>query len=326
MMSTPIQITLPTIFPMQTVNAWLFTDPVPTLIDCGENTDAVWNALKAAFHDAGLQLSDLKRIIITHAHVDHMGMAGRLAEHTKAEVWVSEYAYDWALDKDAMWHNRARLMKNLIREHQTGSEDEQKFIGVLGTILDTPLDIWSDIPRESIRKFSASSALDLGGATWQCIHAPGHCINQTVFYDPVSRQMLGADLLLKITATPVIEPELADSTRRSKGLQQILESYDMIRNMDIATVLPGHYAPIHTPNELIDKQIQRIHQRKAECFELIKSGKHSLWELFTSLYSPNLSMPGLGMLVGYLDLLVGEGLVKAVPPNLSSGFIEYVLS
>ena len=41
----PIQLELPTIFEGMTVNTWLFKGPEPTLIDCGENTDKLWDAL-----------------------------------------------------------------------------------------------------------------------------------------------------------------------------------------------------------------------------------------------------------------------------------------
>ena len=312
-MTAPTQIQLPTIFPMQTVNSWLFRDPVPTLIDCGEDTDAVWQAIEKGLLEAGLQITDLERIVITHAHVDHMGMAGRLATEASAEVWVSDYVYDWAFNKDGMWKQRADLIHNLLLKHQTGSDAEQNFIQYMSGFTDKPLNIWSQIPKERIRRFSITDTLELGSHSWQPIYAPGHCINQTVFYQPESRQLLGADLLLKVTATPVIEPELGDASKRSKGLQQILESYRMIKEMDISVVLPGHYAPIHNPNELIDSQIKRIHQRKMQCFELIQSGKNSLWDLFTGMYHPNLSMPGLSMLVGYLDLLLAEERISFDP-------------
>jgi len=105
-MQAPIRIELPTIYGMKTVNAYLFLDPVPTLIDCGEKTSASWDALVAALKKYGLQIKDIERVIITHAHVDHIGMAGKIAAHSKAQIWVNEYCYTWATDKEEMWARR----------------------------------------------------------------------------------------------------------------------------------------------------------------------------------------------------------------------------
>jgi len=74
-MTEPIRIELPTIYGMKSVNAYLFLDPEPTLIDCGEKTDASWKALQSALAVYNLAVKDIKKVIITHAHVDHIGEA-----------------------------------------------------------------------------------------------------------------------------------------------------------------------------------------------------------------------------------------------------------
>jgi len=84
----PIHIPLPTSFPIGPANAYLFTGPEPTLIDCGIDSDESWQALVDALAQHGLTVADLQRVIVTHAHVDHMGMAGRIVANSQAKLWI----------------------------------------------------------------------------------------------------------------------------------------------------------------------------------------------------------------------------------------------
>lgn len=132
----PIRIELPTVFEMGTVNSYLFLDPVPTLIDCGEKSDAAWKALLDNLTTAGLKISDIERIIITHAHVDHMGMAARVADASGAKVWVSELVKDWAINLTSMQSARWNIITELITEitNKPNSPLQQGLLGFLITI------------------------------------------------------------------------------------------------------------------------------------------------------------------------------------------------
>ena len=98
------QIILPTIFGMKTVNSFVIQggDEV-VLIDSGEDTDASYDAMVAGLAEQDLLLSDIDRIIITHSHVDHIGMAQRVAEAANAKVWVSEKTEAYAVDPTGQW-------------------------------------------------------------------------------------------------------------------------------------------------------------------------------------------------------------------------------
>ena len=299
--SSPIRIELPTIFGMKTVNSYLYIHPEPTLIDCGENSDKSWKALQNALAANGLVISDIRKVIITHPHLDHMGMAGRICEHSEAEIWVSEYAYDWAVNLDKM--SKIRLQTIVKELDEMGDSPITKVFKKTFNSFDG---FWLPIPKERVKVFSINGQLEFGGQTWQVVYAPGHCISQTCFYQAESKQLFSADMLLRITPTPVIDANLEPPYSRNKGILQLLESYDKFSKMDIEIVYPGHYEVFNNPQEAIQRQVNRIQQRKTECLQWISEGVSDFFGLIHKLYGQNFSLPAIPMLVGYLDLLQEE--------------------
>ncbi|WP_299463345.1 MBL fold metallo-hydrolase [uncultured Microscilla sp.] len=309
-MHTPIRIELPTLFGMNTVNAYLFLKPEPVLIDCGEQTEQSWKTLNKALAAHHLHINDLAKVIVTHAHVDHIGMAGKIAkESNKTEIWVSEYAYNWAANPQGMNEIRQGVIQDYLEffPQLKGSPLQQMFNSAYKLMATA----WGDIPPKKIRKFTKDETLHFGNYEWQVIYAPGHCNHQTCFYQPDTQQLLSADMLLAVTPTPVIDVTLEPPYQREKSLHQMMASYQKFAQLEVSTVYPGHYVPFDNHREVITKQLNRISQRKTECLEHIRAGTHDFMALLEKLYGTNFSIPALPMLVGYLDLLASEDLIKA---------------
>ncbi|MEM6318830.1 MAG: MBL fold metallo-hydrolase [Bacteroidota bacterium] len=305
-MTEPIRIELPTIYGMKTVNAYLFLTPEPTLIDCGEKTDASWNALEKALQKHQLTIADIKKVIITHAHVDHIGMAGRIVVESGATVWVNDYCYDWAVHKDRMWQQRTKMMQQYVLGDMPPGPNGKNFKKMMLSFMAAVMQAWDTVPAENVQTFPIDGQLEIGGTTWQVIYAPGHTNRQTCFYQKEKKWLMGADMLLKITPTPVIEFSVDDFEKRDNGLAMMLDSYERMRNLDIEKVFPGHYEPFDDHRRLIDAQVRRIQQRKEATYGLIAEGKNRFYELFDVLYANRMNMPGMSMLRGYLDLLRDE--------------------
>ncbi len=319
-MTEPIRIELPTMYGMKSVNAYLFLIPELTLIDCGEKTDATWDALQAALTVYDLAIKDIKRVIITHAHVDHIGMAGRIVAESGARVWVNEYCYDWAVNTEAMWKRRIAMMEKHILGDMPKDGEGATFSKMLRSFFGAVLNAWDALPAEKVTTFPMEGSLEMGGTTWDIIYAPGHTNMQTCFYQKEKKWLIGADMLLSITPTPVIEFSLTDPEKRENGLAEMLQSYQKMLNLDIETVFPGHYEPFSNHRKLIQNQLRRIHLRKEATYQLIEDGKHRFYELFDVLYTNRLNMPGMSMLRGYLDLLIDE---KRIEERIEDGYTAY---
>ena len=304
-MSAPIRIELPTFFGMKTVNSFLFKEPVPTLIDCGEGTEPVWEAIRSGLKENGLTVRDLERVIITHAHVDHMGSAARIAESADATVWVSDLVYDWAVDLEKMWGQREKLIVGTIQKF-IGKENYDQLFPAFSSMSGMIKKAWPKIPESALHLFDHEGEIEMGGSTWQTLYMPGHSVNQSVFFNETNGQLLSADMLLKITPTPVIDAAVENPLERDKGIFKLMDSYARLKELPIQKVFPGHYECFTDANEKIDTQMKRILERKENCYELIKNGAAHFMEIAKAMYPRNLHLPAVNMVVGYLDLLEAE--------------------
>ena len=302
----PIRIELPTGLDVGPVNCYLFTEPEPILVDCGVGTTESWEALLAALAQYSLTPADLRRVVITHPHIDHSGQAAKIAALSGCQVWIADLGYEWLVDPKKMFGLRADYYRDhFLREAgipKEMSEMVQAYYVYVGS--DT-----TPVPAESVQTFKVGDWLEMGGANWQVLHMPGHARHQTCFYQPESQQFLAADMLLHKTPTPIVERPLPNQPRQP-SLPILMESLSRCEALEIDIVYPGHGGPFQYHRELIQKQCQRIHRRKDETFALIQQGHHTAYDLMNQMYAhhpPAFRFAGLWMLIGYLDLLLAEG-------------------
>lgn len=309
-MEEPIRIELPEILNMNTVNTWLIKHPEPTLIDCGELTEDSWIALSKGLNANRLEIKDIRKIIITHAHVDHMGMANRVVQESGAMVYLSEYAFHWAAEVTDLWLTRSELIKNTFLELIAKDSPLIQFFSGGASGFQNMLNMWEPIPEEHTRKFQSSNGIEIGGQQWDAIYAPGHSSTQTVFFEPHSRIMLSADMLLSLAPTPVIEFDPNIPGKRQKGLPKLVESFHKMKSLNISKVFPGHYEAFDNVDETIDNQLKRIESRLEQTRSYIKEGINDYSDLFVKLYPKRFSFPALVMLIGYLDVLEERELIR----------------
>ena len=307
-MTEPIQIILPT-FDNSTVNAWLFLEPEPVLIDCGEKSEASWQALNKGLEKAGIGVADIKKIVITHAHVDHIGLANQIVEHSDAMVYVSEYVYDWAVDLEACLDKRRAVINEIMAVNKPSAKGRFSF----GYKELAPY--WEEIPKDRLKVFSVDGTLNFGGQDWEVIYTPGHCVNQTCFYQRETKQFFSADALLKIFPIPIIDYGIKPPYHRTKSVPETIETFRMIQRMDIEKVYPGHWAAFENPNALIEKQLKRTNDKIERTFQLIKSGTSDFFSLLNTIYANRINPATMFMMLGFLDILLDENRITKEEKN-----------
>ena len=304
----PVRIELTTGWSMGSVNAYLFTHPEVILVDAGVKSEICWAELADGLATHGVAIGDISRVVVTHPHVDHFGLAGRIVAESEATVWISELGAPWLTDMAAMWAARmVYYRRDLLPPIGLSPETNETILrGMKGLAAAA-----APVPAERVVTFHPDGWLQMGGRGWQVIHAPGHATAQTVFYQPETRQWLSADMLLAVTPAPVIDHP-APGERRASALPLFLRSLAAMEALAVDTVHPGHGRPFGDHREVIARQRERIMSRKARCLDLIGGGQSTIPELLDSMYAhqpPESRVAGLWMLIGYLDLLLADGVI-----------------
>src|SRR3954463_14046861 len=80
------RLAIPTPFAVGRVNTYLIEDDPLTLVDSGPNSGRALDELQRRLRDRGHSLDDIEMILITHQHIDHIGLVDIIAAHSKAEV------------------------------------------------------------------------------------------------------------------------------------------------------------------------------------------------------------------------------------------------
>src|SRR5579859_605005 len=193
-------LTLPIPFPIGSVTCYLVEGDPVTLIDCGTQTDECYAALRAALAEKGYQIKDVKRLIITHHHSDHLGLAARIVRESGAKVWASHETVPWLEEPEQARQQLQSFTEPLFRQggvpadRLTTLELVSQFLATLsGT-------------AKVDQTLAEGDRLDMLGCSWRVYHTPGHAGDLICFYQPETRVLLSSDHLLKdVSSNALIE-------------------------------------------------------------------------------------------------------------------------
>ena len=251
------QISLPLPFPLRVVHVYLLRDGAGwTCVDTGLNYGAGREAWQAAFQALEIDVRAIHRIVLTHAHPDHYGLAGWLSQQCGAEVLLSgiEYAFVQAtwLSEGELQHAAARFF------------EEYGMPADLAAIVDQDIAELRAMtqPAPSMQLIEAGMQLEIGTRHFELMHTPGHSDGHLVLYCAAERLMLCGDAVLtKITPNVGLW-----SWGEANPLAHFLRSLNMLARVEVDLALPGH-------GPLIRNFAQRLGELAAhheERLELIK--------------------------------------------------------
>ncbi|HEU4706200.1 MAG TPA: MBL fold metallo-hydrolase [Solirubrobacterales bacterium] len=302
------RLPIPTPFAVGRVNCYLIEDEPLTLVDTGPNSGKALDELTARLAERGHDIADLELIVVTHQHIDHLGLVEILVQHSGAEVAALGAAAKRlaAFEEDAEEEDKFAvevMLRNGIPEDVTVAlrSVSRSFRG------------WGS-HVEVTRPLEDGGTLELGGRRLEVLHRPGHSPSDTVFWDEKRRILIAADHLLpKISSNPLITRPLDGSSRRTQALVTYIESLRRTREMPAEIVLPGHGEPITDHVELIDARMAGYDRRKEKIHRLIAEQPRNAYELAQALWG-NVAVTQafltLSEVIGHADLLVNEGRVR----------------
>jgi glyoxylase-like metal-dependent hydrolase (beta-lactamase superfamily II) len=300
---------IPTPFAVGRVNTYLIEDDPLTLVDSGPNSGRALDELHRRLHERGHSVEDIQLILITHQHIDHIGLVDIIASHSQAEVAAIEAAVPFVQNYSSAAAEDDRFAMDLMIRHGIPEEVTR----ALGSV-SAAFRGWG-ANAQITRVLHDGDTIEFRDRTLHVHFRPGHSPSDTVFEDAERKLLLAADHLLgHISSNPLITRPL-DGSPRTQALVTYMESLRKTRAMDLELVLPGHGDPITDHRTLIEQRFE-MHARRAEkLYDLIKERSRTAHELAQSLWG-NIAVTQayltLSEVIGHTDLLVNEGRVREV--------------
>jgi glyoxylase-like metal-dependent hydrolase (beta-lactamase superfamily II) len=314
---------IPTPFAVGRVNCYLIEDDPLTLVDTGPNSGKALDELELALRAHGRRIEDLQRIVVTHQHLDHMGLLGILARRSGAEVV--------ALDR----------LAPVLEEFGAYAERDDELAEALMLRHGIPRDVVTALRAvsRSFRGWGGSAPVDrrladgeelaFAGRTLQALHRPGHSPSDTLFWDAERRVLIGGDHLIgHISSNPLISRPLGGRSGepgdgRPRALMTYIRSLRETRAMPVDVVLPGHGEPVTEHAKLIDERFALHERRAAKIGGLIAERPMTVYEIAQSLWG-NVAVTQafltLSEVLGHVDLLIERGDIRETE---TGGVIRY---
>ncbi len=304
-------------FVLDHINLWLLRDEHQgrsgwTAVDCGidnPDTRAAWQQVLASPELQGLPLL---RVVVTHMHPDHIGLAHWLTEEASTpthdcRLWIS--ATDWNVASMASQSLTAGM----------GGDSAADFLALHGL---ADLDQLSQVrarrnyfpslvPKvpQRFRRLMDAMVLSIGGHAWQCISGYGHAPEHMALYCAELGVLISGDMVLPRISTNVsvidIEPE-------ADPLPLYLSSIKRFLTLPASTlVLPSHGKPFTGLHERIGQLVQHHDERFAEVIEACAAAPQSAAALLPVLFKRALDAHqmtfAMGESIAHLHALASMG-------------------
>ena len=304
------RLAIPTPFAVGRVNVYLIEDDPLTLVDAGPNSGTSFDVLQRGIEGLGHALEDIELLILTHQHIDHLGLVSLVAARSGAEVAAIDVAVPFVENFSAEAQADDDFARDVMLRHGIPED-------VVAALQSVSLAFRAWGARTTVtRPLRDGEALALRDRTLHVHHRPGHSPTDTVFHDRDRRMLIAADHLLgHVSSNPLLTRPRDATAERPKALVQYLASLAETREMDVDLVLPGHGEPITNHRELIDQRFA-LHRRRADkIHRLIEEEPRSAYEIAQALWG-NIAVTQayltLSEVLGHLDLLADEGRVREV--------------
>ena len=304
------RLVLPLPFPgLDRVNAYLLADNAgSTLVDCGiwntlDDNDHGWDDLVQALAACDKAPSDLTRLVITHPHIDHYGMAGRVAEETGAELWMHKEA-DTDLEIYRKPKEAAERVAELFAEHGV----ERNVADELSQFEDWRAFIHSIV--EADKQIDEGDSFTAASRTWEVIHTPGHARSHVCLWSAEDGLLISGDHLL-----PTITPHIDYRRGESDPLGDFLASLQKTEALAARLVLPGHGAPFEEGAER-SRVVARHHDRRlGAVLQIIRNEPRTANEITDELFGSTLlnfeRRLALGEALAHIAYLLNRGEITA---------------
>ena len=311
---------MPLPFALDHINLWLLEDGTKLVpVDTGigqEQIKTYWESVLAA-HDG----RTIERILITHCHPDHLGLATWLSARCGADLWMTQGEF---LGGQAIWHQLAgHGISDMLAQFRRHGLDEAR-CEALASRGNAYRKGVPEMP-ERYHRLVDGDEIRINGRNWRVMVGLGHSPEHASFYCEALGVLISGDMLLPristnvsvYAAAPDDDPlgRFLDSLQRNKVLP------------DDTLVLPSHGKPFRgiaaRVAQLVDHHAARCEELLAACTEP-RTASELLTTLFPRALDTHQVMFAMGEAIAHLNHLVHKSELREIDDG--DGRVRYLTS
>ncbi len=302
-----LQVDIPIKRPPKNFNLYIFKGEEPALIDTGPYHPFLEEKIKGAMRYAGLK--EISRIILTHAHIDHSGMAAGLRAASGAEVVAHRLERPRLEDAQGHLRKEFECFSSLSGALGFPAPMTESIFGLAHGWME----LYESCPVDV--RLKGGESVRAGDRVLEAIHTPGHTAGHLCYYERSERLLFSGDHLMR-AITP--NPELYCPPRNGfiTGLPQFLDSLRLLEGYDIACAYPGHGVPVKEARKRIEFTLLHHRRRMEKTLQAVQDGCRTVWEVAQRLFpqvrgtKPHVDQfLALKEALGHLSMLEEEGAV-----------------
>jgi glyoxylase-like metal-dependent hydrolase (beta-lactamase superfamily II) len=313
-----VPLSIPTPFYVGDVNVYLIREDPITLIDVGPKTDEAATALRKALATNGVEFADVKRIVLTHAHEDHCGLAKSIRDEAKnADVYVHDWETGHLFGRLAREEHRQLMLRSGVPD--SVFEDMQALYEEVSLLTDSLAD-------GDLKPLADEMELDFESGSLKVLHTPGHTPGSCSFVREADRTVISGDCVLKrITPNPILSPDPVDSSKRFASLSEYLVSLARLRSLSPTLVHCGHGEPVTDFEEIFNRYVRAIDERQRKVIDLVNGTDITAYEVAKGLFAASFDHDihrflAISEAIAHLDYAETQGRVGV---EMSSGVEFY---
>ncbi|QGQ46358.1 MBL fold metallo-hydrolase [Metabacillus sediminilitoris] len=297
-----IPIIVPDHTSLKSINYYLVKyDHELILVDAGLNNNDSLHALEHTLQCNDLSIHDLTAIILTHHHIDHVGLVNHIASLTPIPVYVHSESIPRLKRDDSFLQMRIEFFSTLYEQMGCGHTG-RKQVNYLQQAVKKNKELAIHANLQVIDEKNKLFGFEI-------FEVPGHAPDQIALFDRTSNWLISGDLLINhISSNALVEPD-----QSGKQMHTLIDHMNSLHNclsLPIKLVFPGHGVLIEKPMELIQKRLQGIEEKAERILLLIQEGISTGSELaqtyYKNKYDTQFSLV-MSEIIGHLDYLEAKG-------------------
>ena len=286
---------MPLPFQLDHINLWLLEDGDGwTLVDTGASATVTRDCWERMFKENVLG-RPLRRLVVTHFHPDHLGLARWLAERFGCQVFMSSLSFSQARELLVEQQEpESEEIQRFCSSHGVTQVSEFGFIysgGLYRQVVDGLPQRWSELRQGDLLK--------IGKHAWRFDLLGGHAEGHLVLHCPDLNILISGDQILPTITSNV--SKFMDSGPAPNPLANYLASFAVLEKLppDVL-VLPSHGRVFHGLHARID-QLRRHHAQILDRTDSLCRGPRTAGSLVTELFPQATS--GLHYMMGFGETL-----------------------